>query len=52
MGPDEDKQLRQLLRKSQQIPEPYWNLFARATKRFSRLRAQQIQFTKIETQAR
>lgn len=36
MGPDEEKQLRQLLRKSQQLPEPSWNLFARATKRFSR----------------
>lgn len=37
MGPDEEKQLRQLLSKKQQLPEPTWNLLARTTKRFSRL---------------
>lgn len=37
MSPDEEKQLRQLLRKSHQLPEPTWNLIARTTKRFSRL---------------
>lgn len=36
MGPDEEKRLRQLMRKSQQLPEPTWNLLARTTKRFSR----------------
>ena len=48
---EEEKQLRQLIRQSHQLPEPDWNLFARATKRFSRLRAQQIPFKRIETQA-
>lgn len=36
MGPDEEKQLRQVLRMAHQLPEPDWNLFARTTKRFSR----------------
>lgn len=36
MGPDEEKRLRQLLFKSHQLPEPDWNLFTRATKRFSK----------------
>ena len=47
MGPDEEKRLRQLLSMKQQLPEPDWNLFARTSKRFSRLSPE---FHKIETQ--
>lgn len=36
MGPDEEKRLRELLRKSHQLPEPNWNLLKKATRRFSR----------------
>ena len=36
MGPDEEKQLRQVLRMARQLPEPDWNLLKRATKRKSR----------------
>jgi hypothetical protein len=36
MSPEEKAQLRQLMRKSTQLPEPSWNLFARTTRRFSR----------------
>lgn len=36
MDPDTEKMLRQLLRKSHQLPEPNWNLLARTTTRFSR----------------
>ncbi len=36
MGPDEQKQLQQLLFTKRQLPEPAWNLFSRTTKRFSR----------------
>lgn len=36
MGPDEEKQLQQLLFKKRQLPEPSWNLFKRTSKRFSR----------------
>lgn len=36
MSPEEKAQLRQLMRKSTQLPEPSWNLFKRVSKRFSR----------------
>ena len=36
MSPEQEAQLRHLIRKSQQMPEPSWNLFQRTTKRFSR----------------
>ncbi len=36
MSPDEEKKLRQLLIQKRQLPEPNWNLIARATKRQSR----------------
>ena len=39
MTTENDKQLRQLLRKSKQLPEPDWNLIARATKKWSSARA-------------
>ena len=35
MTTEDDKQLRQVLRKAHQLPEPTWNLIARATKRWS-----------------
>lgn len=38
MNPEEEKQLRALLFKKRQLPEPVWNLFARATKRMSKFR--------------
>ena len=41
MGPDEEKRLRQILFKKQQLPEPAWNLFNRTTRRFSRAIEQQ-----------
>jgi len=34
--PEDDTQLRHLVRKAHQLPEPTWNLFARTTKQFSR----------------
>ena len=36
MNPEEKAQLRQLLRKSQQLPQPPSQLFRRATKKMSR----------------
>lgn len=36
MSPEEKAQLRQLLRKSQQLPQPPSQLFRRATKKMSR----------------
>lgn len=36
MSPEEEAQLRQAVRKAQRLPEPDWNLFARATHKRSR----------------
>lgn len=36
MSTEDDARVRQVLRMAQQLPEPDWNLFARATKKFSR----------------
>ena len=35
-SPEDMAQLRQVVRKAHQLPEPDWNLFARTTKRWSR----------------
>lgn len=47
-NPDEDKKLRQLLLMKRKLPEPSWNLFARASKRWSQVRPR---FDTIESQA-
>ena len=49
MGPDDEKRIRQLLVQKRKLPEPAWNLFARATKRFSQLAERQ---PSIEAQAK
>lgn len=36
MSPEQEAQLRQLLRMSHKLPEPSWNLFNRTSRRFSR----------------
>lgn len=36
MSTEDDKALRQAVRKAIQLPEPTWNLLARTTKRWSR----------------
>ena len=36
MGPDEEKRLRQIMIKERRLPDPAWNLIARATKKMSR----------------
>ncbi len=46
---EDEKQLRQLLRKARQLPEPDWNLFSRTTKRWSKLRPARLA---LETQQR
>ena len=37
MSPEQEAQLRQLLRTSHKLPEPSWNLFNRTSRRFSQL---------------
>ena len=46
-SPEQMAQLRQVMRKAHQLPEPDWNLFARTTRKWSRLRPE---FHRIETQ--
>ena len=48
MTTEDDKQLRQLLRSSQQLPEPDWNLFARTSKRWSRVRQAPIEIQQVK----
>ena len=36
MATEDEKQLRQLLRKAHQLPQPKWDLFARTSTRFSK----------------
>jgi len=47
MTTEDDKKLRQLLRMSQELPEPDWNLLARVSKKWSKFRPE---FHKIESQ--
>jgi hypothetical protein len=44
---EDEKQLRQVLRMAHQLPEPDWNLFARVSKKYSKLRPE---FHSLKTQ--
>ena len=46
MTTEDDARLRQLMRMSHELPEPSWNLFARTTKKWSKMRQAPITIAK------
>ena len=48
MSTEDDARLRQLMRMSHELPEPDWNLFKRATKRFSKFKPAPVSMSETQ----